>query len=178
MSASDQLVEIWGNVRGLTLNDLLQAWNELRNAVMGRGIAKPPNVSQRLYDATGEEYLAFRKWLSEKPALVQVMFEITGAPDYIERYRLVFEMARREGINVKPPPHMPGAETLIELLQQAPLTEADLAEQAKAGPPQLLPRALRPTLGSPGFDYGDLLKAVLVGIVSTLAVRVVMKVIR
>jgi hypothetical protein len=173
-----QLSDLLGSIRGLTLDDLLTAWNELRNAVMGRGVGKPAHVSQLLYDTTGKEYIAFREWLASKPALLQVLQEIFGAPEHIERYRNVVALARREGIFVTTPKQMPKPETLVEVLQQAPLTDKDLREQANAPKDQLLPRALRPSLATPGFDYGDLAKAVIVGVVSTLLVRVIMKVVR
>jgi len=178
MTVGDTLGDIWGNIRGLTLNELLEAWNDLRNQVMGRGVSKPPGVSQTLYDVTSDEYKLFRKWLTEKSALTLMLAEVTQAPQQLERYRAVYAMAAREGIRAKLPPHMPSPETLVELLQQAPLTEKDLAETRAAPKDQLLPRQLRTTLASPGFDYGDLAKAVVVGVVSTLLVRVIMKVMR
>jgi hypothetical protein len=164
----------------MNLDELLQAWNDLRDAVQGRGTGKPPEVPQRLYDVIGEEYTAFRAWLSKQNALQQMLHNVFGAPDWLERYRSMAGLARHHGVIVKiPAGALPVPETLTELLEHASITEADLkTQQQNAQPNQLLPRALRPTLGSPGFDYGDLAKAVVVGIVSTIVVRVVLKVLR
>lgn len=68
----------------MDLNELSNAWNELRNAAWGRGTQ--PAVPLALADRIGREWQSFRDWLAEQGVLEDV-FASLSASKWVARYR-------------------------------------------------------------------------------------------
>jgi hypothetical protein len=80
----------------ITLTEFSNAWNDLRNAVMGRGVSKPPNISQQLYDSVGNYYERFRTWLQQQGPITEITTAI-GATEQMTTYRQLANQAKKEG---------------------------------------------------------------------------------
>jgi hypothetical protein len=84
----------------MTFDEFNDGWNNLRNAVMGRGTAKPANVSQKLYDRVGNAITRWQRWYPQASLLDQTMFELS-ATQWLAEYRELSKMALDEGAQVK-----------------------------------------------------------------------------
>lgn len=78
----------------MTLAELSDAWNELRNETLGRGTT--PLVSPGLARRIGAEWEAWRRWYESANPLDDALGSV-GAQQWVERYRALAEYARREG---------------------------------------------------------------------------------
>lgn len=78
----------------MTLQELSDAWNLLRNSALGRGTR--PNVSEPLADEVAEAHSEFRRWLAQQGPLSGVSAELSGQP-WIDRYRELAAAVRKEG---------------------------------------------------------------------------------
>lgn len=87
---------------GLTFDELNEAYNDLRNKVMGRGTTKPANVSTALYTAVGNAAERWQKFYPTASALDQVAFQVT-APEWLTTYRNLASQALDEGVQLVPP---------------------------------------------------------------------------
>ena len=84
-----------------TPQDLLSrfstAWNDLRNAVIGQSATKPANVTQALYDKTGNYYERWRKYLAQMPAPMAAL-PVQALVDWVLQYREIANEAKAEGL--------------------------------------------------------------------------------
>lgn len=78
----------------MTIAELTQAWDDLRNAALGRGTM--PNVSRALAETVGRYYEEFRAWLADAGPLEELAPSITAA-QWIGRYRALWNMLQAEG---------------------------------------------------------------------------------
>lgn len=81
-----------------TVQQLSNAWNELRNAALGRGVQLPAGMSSELADEVGDAYDRWRAWLSEQGALAEAQREITLIGDgreWADRYEALAEQVTR-----------------------------------------------------------------------------------
>ena len=83
----------------MTFDEFNDAWNRLRNAVMGRTPQKPPNVSQQLYDRVGNAIERWQRWYPQASMLDQTMFELS-ATNWIKEYRELSKQALDEAVQV------------------------------------------------------------------------------
>jgi hypothetical protein len=80
----------------LTLAELSEAWNGLRNAALGRGTT--PAVSAPLAAEIGDQYDAWRKWVGNAGPMSDVLTSATGS-EWVDRYRTLDAKARAEGVS-------------------------------------------------------------------------------
>jgi len=78
----------------MTLAELAGAWNGLRNAAWGRGTT--PLVSSTLADRIGDEYDKFRAWYETQGSVEDWIPSLT-ANEWVERYRVLWELLKKEG---------------------------------------------------------------------------------
>lgn len=88
----------------MTLTDLSDAWNVLRNAALGRGTK--PIASPALADKIGNAYERWRKWL-ETASPVQDIVPSATAWSWLQEYRALVAEAMAEGIKVDALPGQP-----------------------------------------------------------------------
>jgi hypothetical protein len=74
----------------MNLTELQTAWNELRNAALGRGVT--PLVPQPLADRVGNTYERWRVWLANFPPwkLQEILIDPVTAPEpwaWLKQYR-------------------------------------------------------------------------------------------
>lgn len=86
----------------MKITDLADAWNALRNAALGRGVA--PLASPALAAKVGAEYDAFRAYY-ESTGPGTDFAPTLAASDWIERYRALYTALKSEG-------HAPTADVL------------------------------------------------------------------
>lgn len=77
----------------MTLSELSAAWNELRNAALGRGTAAL--VSPALADEISDAYESFRAWLAEQGPSADLAASVT-ASEWVELYRELAADVRAE----------------------------------------------------------------------------------
>jgi len=119
------------------LESLSKAWNDLRNGVLGRGVTKPPNVSQLLYDAIGQAYEEWRQFAADNAALLVAygQNEIVNVVDlpalvWLDRYRDLAGWARAEGVDVgEEIPEVP-TEAARRIVDQASKSAKTVAKSA------------------------------------------------
>jgi hypothetical protein len=91
----------------MNLTELSDGWNNLRNAVIGRGVEKPAGVSTELYRATGAAYDEWRAFYTQNLALLQSYgaVELVDLPasTWVKRYRELESWARADGIKFLSP---------------------------------------------------------------------------
>jgi hypothetical protein len=78
----------------MTLNELSDAWNALRNSTLGRGTNS--RVPEPLADRIGRRYEAFRAWLADEGPSGDILTSYT-ARKWIGEYRSLLEAAQRAG---------------------------------------------------------------------------------
>lgn len=82
--------------------ELSEAWNDLRNAALGRGVK--PVASAALAARVGNEYERFRSWFdTEHEELAPTVLPGTQAADWVERLRALTKEVKAEGIAVREP---------------------------------------------------------------------------
>jgi hypothetical protein len=112
------------------LSEFSNAWNELRNAIMGRGTEKPANVPLELYTKTGNAYERWRKYLAALPADMQIL-PIKALSDWVLEYRELADEATELGL--KFPAFAPGWIETARSVQTAIKKAADNAGAATGG---------------------------------------------
>jgi hypothetical protein len=89
-------------VSGMTIDELSTAWNNLRNAALGRGVV--PVVSQPLADEVGTAYEEWRAHLADKSAAA-LLLPITPTSIvedvWVQRYRDLVAKVNGENVAVK-----------------------------------------------------------------------------
>jgi hypothetical protein len=105
------------------LTEFSNAWNDLRNAVVGRGTEKPANVPQELYAKVSNTYDRWRTYLQSLPAVLQV-FPLQPISDWVLEYRDLATEAQKAGLtfNVLP----------VSWLESVKATATDVQTTAKA----------------------------------------------
>lgn len=83
----------------MTVNELSEAWNQLRNAALGRGTK--PNVSPDLAGRVAREYERWRAWRADADPTDDLMASLT-ARAWVDRYRKILAAVQREGKGPKP----------------------------------------------------------------------------
>ena len=81
----------------MTLEELSEAWNQLRNAALGRGIT--PLVSQALAAKVAERYAAWREYYTD-PDFVQFGPADLSASSWVTEYRTLAARVKAEGIKL------------------------------------------------------------------------------
>jgi len=81
----------------MTLQELSDAWNELRNATLGRGVT--PNVSAPLATRVANTYERWRSWLANATPLTDIAADLTAA-GWLDEYRQLVAAAKAEGVIV------------------------------------------------------------------------------
>ena len=79
---------------------LSNAWNDLRNAVIGRAAMKPANVPQSLYDSVANYYERWRKALAAH-TLQDALLPIATYAQWVEIYRRLAAQASAAGLIFK-----------------------------------------------------------------------------
>ncbi len=78
----------------MTLQELADAWNLLRNGALGRGTR--PLVSPELADEVARSYAEFRRWLQQQGPLSELVPEVTATP-WIALQRELAAKVRAQG---------------------------------------------------------------------------------
>ncbi len=78
----------------MTLDELSAAWNDLRNAALGRGLA--PNVPPALAANVDRQYKAWRKALIHMPAAAD-MLASAYTRDWVSKYRRLLARVQKAG---------------------------------------------------------------------------------
>lgn len=107
----------------VTLNDLAEAWNQLRNAALGRSTT--PLVNAALATEVADAYEAFRAWLGEQGP-IESMIETPTARAWLERHN---ELRAQVALEAPAPEPLP--ETLGESMAEA--TERALRDMGSSG---------------------------------------------
>lgn len=81
----------------MTLNELSEAWNELRNRTLGRGLS--PLVSAGLATRIANHYERWRKYLETAGPLDDLAASVQ-ASDWLARYRELADAAKAEGVSL------------------------------------------------------------------------------
>jgi hypothetical protein len=82
------------------LTEFSARWNDLRNAVLGRGVQLPAGVSQELADRVGNTYARWRKYLAQMPAPMALL-PAQAIGDWIREYRALANEARAAGLRFR-----------------------------------------------------------------------------
>lgn len=94
-----------------TVQQLSDAWNQLRNAALGRGTQLPAGMSSELADEVADAWEDWRAWLVEQGALAEAQREITllgDGRDWADRYEeLAAEVTRATGKRLPSAPSSP-----------------------------------------------------------------------
>lgn len=104
----------------MTLAELATAWNDLRNAALGRGTS--PRVPRELADRVGKRYEAFRQWYESAWSLEDWVPSVTAAQS-VRDFRALADEVRAAGRPVADLPATP-----IEQGQRAFVAVVDTAE--------------------------------------------------
>ncbi len=80
----------------MTIDELSEAWNELRNAALGRGTK--PVVSAELAQRVGADYDAWRDALQNNQWPTDDAFASVTASRWVDRYRELLELVEGEGV--------------------------------------------------------------------------------
>lgn len=85
---------------GMSIDELSTAWNNLRNAALGRGVT--PNVSAALANDVGTAYEQWRAYLADKTASAWLPISPTSAVEdvWVQRYRLLVARVQAENVTV------------------------------------------------------------------------------
>ena len=78
----------------MTLTELSDAWNALRNAALGRGVA--PLVPEPLAGDVARQYEAWRAWLAKQGPLTGPL-DIAEGVEWIQRYRKLLSRVQKAG---------------------------------------------------------------------------------
>ena len=78
----------------MSLDELSAAWNDLRNAALGRGVA--PNVPPALAASVDRQYKAWRKALIHMPAAADMMAS-AYTRDWVAKYRRLLARVQKAG---------------------------------------------------------------------------------
>lgn len=81
----------------MTLAELSQAWNDLRNAALGRGLN--PNVKPATAELIGNAYERWRAWYQKAGVSDDMVASVSAAP-MVELYRKTLALAKAEGVKV------------------------------------------------------------------------------
>ncbi len=81
----------------MTLTELSDAWNELRNATLGRSTT--PVVSAQLAERIGNTYERWRTWLASAGPMQDIAADLTAA-GWLNEYRSLVVAAKTEGVSV------------------------------------------------------------------------------
>jgi hypothetical protein len=112
----------------VTLNELSNAWNDLRNAALGRGTT--PQVPAPLAAKVGREWTAFRRWLAEQGVLEDI-FASAVSQAWVQRYRVLLAQVRAAGAPVET--DLALEQTPLELLKDAGAAALSFAEKLAWG---------------------------------------------
>lgn len=82
------------------LTEFSARWNDLRNAVIGRGVTPPPGVSQEFADRVGNVYLRWRKYLAQMPAPMALL-PTQALADWVRQYRALADEAIAAGLRFR-----------------------------------------------------------------------------
>jgi hypothetical protein len=88
----------------VNVTDLSEAWNNLRNAALGRGTT--PHVSPGLADTVGMQYERWRAYYAASGPLDDV-FTSYSASEWLAIYRKLVADVRAEGVKVEALPRAP-----------------------------------------------------------------------
>lgn len=81
----------------MTLTEFSAAWNELRNAALGRGVQ--PLVPEPLATDVGTAYEGFRVWVMDQPGELPVL-PLSAGP-WVDKHRELAARVRAYGIAVQ-----------------------------------------------------------------------------
>lgn len=112
------------------LTEFANAWNELRNAIMGRGTEKPEGVPLELYTKMGNTYERWRAYLAAVP-LDMAVLPVKALSDWVLEYRELADEASKLGL--KFPVYAPGWIETARSVQVAIKKVADNAGAAAGG---------------------------------------------
>jgi hypothetical protein len=84
----------------MTLTELSAAWNDLRNAALGRGEARPIKVPLALGLEVGIAYEEWRAYLASRGPLESAIPEL----QWLEKYRALAAKVKAAGVNFEAPP--------------------------------------------------------------------------
>jgi len=82
----------------VTLDELNECWNELRNAALGRGVT--PNVPPKLAKELGVEYERWKVALADANPLADAFASVSGRK-WVESYRRFLKRVRKKGVEPK-----------------------------------------------------------------------------
>ena len=85
---------------GDKLSEFSARWNDLRNAVIGRGVTLPQGVSQDFADRVGNVYLRWRKYLAQMPAPMALL-PTAALAEWVQQYRLLADEALAAGLRFR-----------------------------------------------------------------------------
>lgn len=85
---------------GDKLTEFSARWNDLRNAVIGRGVQPPPGVSAELAARVGNTYTRWRAYLAQMPAPM-VLLPAQALADWLPQYRELVQEARAAGLRFR-----------------------------------------------------------------------------
>lgn len=111
------------------LDQFIEAWNELRNAVLGRKPQPPEGVPPLLAQRVANYYERFRVWVEQhglKASVTPVDALPTDMGFWLNTYRLLVEEAAAAGIVVKQPLSM-------ATFERAGTTAVDVVVAARSG---------------------------------------------
>jgi hypothetical protein len=97
---------------GDKLTEFSARWNDLRNAVLGRGTQLPAGVSPDLADRVGNTYARWRKYLAQMPAPMALL-PTAAIADWVRQYRALVNEARAAGLRFRVYPEGGLAEELV-----------------------------------------------------------------
>ncbi len=102
-----------------TVQQLSNAWNELRSAALGRGMSRPAGVSSELADEVGRSWEEWRAWLTAQGALAEAQREITligEGREWADRYEaLAAQVTRATGKRLPSAPSSPIEQTAQQI---------------------------------------------------------------
>lgn len=89
-----------GQASSMTIEQLSTAWNNLRNAALGRGVT--PIVSPELAIEVGTQYEAWRAYLADKSAAAWIPLSPTSfvEDEWVQRYRALVAKVQAENVTV------------------------------------------------------------------------------
>ena len=110
MATGSDAVILGPGEAGYRLDQLRDAWNQLRNDVLGRGVFPPPNVPPPLVKEIGDQYEAFRGWYENATqSLADVAAVHMGSEfarelaDWTDEYKRLRDAALVAGVVIQAP---------------------------------------------------------------------------
>jgi hypothetical protein len=83
----------------MTLAELSDAWNSLRNAVLGQGTTPPKNVKPETATKIGNYYDRWRQWYSDAGVTADMAASVS-ASQWVDLYREAVKLAQADGVDV------------------------------------------------------------------------------